>query len=232
LFERTITRLLMRSAQVSSVTTLSENFRLIDLRGEALKAASWSPGDKIQIKLDGGLATRTYTPLHWDEAAGATRIVAYCHGAGPGSAWARAVQVGDERAIFGPRGSLDLGQLGAAPILFGDETSFGLAAALLGAEPASGARFVFEVNSASESRSVLAALGLPHSALIERRPDDAHQNEVAAAIASLASATTTFVLSGKAQRIQHLSRALKSQGVARRRLRSKAYWSPGKVGLD
>jgi ferric-chelate reductase (NADPH) len=64
----------MRSARVSAVTTLSAHFRFIDFEAEALKNCAWAPGQKIQIKLDGGLATRTYTPIHWDRARGATRM--------------------------------------------------------------------------------------------------------------------------------------------------------------
>src|SRR5262249_40190794 len=130
LLERAITRLLMRPARATAVTSLSENFRLIDFQGEALKYCAWSPGDKVQMKLDGGLSTRTYTPIEWDRELGTTRFIAYCHGAGPGSEWARSVIVGDERQFFGPRASLELVSRAPTTVLFGDETSFGLAVAL------------------------------------------------------------------------------------------------------
>jgi NADPH-dependent ferric siderophore reductase len=228
-----MTRLLMRPARVTGVTSLSENFRLIDFQGEALKNCTWSPGDKVQVKLDGGLITRTYTPIEWDRKVGTTRILTYCHGAGPGSEWGRRVIVGDERQFFGPRRSLELVSLASTTILFGDETSFGLAVALeRNGEPSAERRFIFEVNDRQESASVLHRLGLAATIFVERRPDDAHLHEISDAIVGFVQPTNTFILSGKASSIQHVSRTLKANGVETRRLRTKAYWAAGKVGLD
>lgn len=57
-------------------------------------------------------------------------------------------------------------------MLFGDETSFGLAAALQ-SRPAAG-EMVFEVSGAAESCAVLTAIGLGRATVVERRDDDAH----------------------------------------------------------
>jgi NADPH-dependent ferric siderophore reductase len=51
-------------------------------------------------------------------------------------------------------------------------------------------------------------------------------------IESFITDPTHFILSGKAQSIQFVSRALKERGIPPRRLRTKAYWAPGKKGLD
>ena len=40
------------------------------------------------------------------------------------------------------------------------------------------------------------------------------------------------VLSGKASSIQAVTRRLRALGVARRSIHAKAYWAPGKTGLD
>jgi len=198
-----------------------------------LKDCGGSPGDKVQVKLDGGLITRTYTPIEWNRRTGTTRLLAYCHGTGPGSEWSSQVRVGDERQFFGPRSSLDLSSVTSTTILFGDETSFALAMAL----PLNGAssvrqRFIFEVNDRPEAASVLDRLGLAGTILVERRPDDAHLHEISHAILAFMQPTSTFILSGKASSIQHVSRTLKANGIETRRLRAKAYWAPDKVGLD
>ncbi|UVH59448.1 hypothetical protein NWF24_08585 [Variovorax paradoxus] len=46
--------------------------------------------------------------------------------------------------------------------------------------------------------------------------------------------STHYVLTAKAASIQQVSRALKAQGVEARRIKAKAkaYWAPGKTGLD
>jgi ferric-chelate reductase (NADPH) len=57
-------------------------------------------------------------------------------------------------------------------------------------------------------------------------------NEVTRVIELLTDDSAHFILSGKAQSIQVIGRALKETGIAPRRLRTKAYWAPGKKGLD
>jgi ferric-chelate reductase (NADPH) len=233
LMERAITKLLMRPARVVAAEFVSEHFRFIDVEGEALTACDWSAGDKVQVKLDGGLITRTYTPIGWDKARGRTRFLTYCHGAGPGGAWARSTSPGDQRHLFGPRSSLDLRDSGVSPVLVGDETSFALAACQRDDRgAASGSRFVFEVNSLAESRAVLGAIGIVPAALVERRDDDGHLAELCEAVSASAGHASIFVLTGKAQSIQQVSRALKAGGIDASRLRTKAYWAPGKLGLD
>lgn len=231
--ERTVTRLFMRPARVVGTSDLSERFRLIDFQGEALKDCSWSPGDKVQIKLDGGFITRTYTPISWNKAEGTTQFLAYCHGTGPGSAWAKHVAIGDERQLFGPRGSLSLESLGPSTILFGDETSFALALALEGSTAGSTQRrYVFEVNDHEEAASVLGQSGLQAPMLVNRSADGGHLGDISDALLSHVQSASTVILCGKASSIQYVSRVLKANGVETRRLRTKAYWAPGKVGLD
>jgi NADPH-dependent ferric siderophore reductase len=212
---------MLREAKVAHVETLSPHFRLIDLEGAGLRGVSWTPGQKLQVMLGAGLLARTYTPMLWDAERGATRLLAYAHGDGPGSHWGNAVALDDIVRFFGPRRSLDLAGL-ASPTLFGDETSFALAASL-----GTAARFVFEVDSAEECRPVLEALGLAGATLVERQPGDAHLGAVEAILEG-----SNYILTGKAGAIQRLSRTLKARGVAPSAIRAKAYWAPGKRGLD
>lgn len=230
LIERTITRLWMRPARITGITRMSEKFRLFDFQGDALKGSAWSLGDKLQMKLDEGLAARTYTPIEWNQQTGATRFLAYCHGTGPGSAWAERAQVGDERQFFGPRASLDMSELESPTVLFGDETSFGLALSLQRSDKEG--HFIFEVEDRDESAAVLDGLGL-RALLVTRLPDDAHLREVSQAMLAFGqSPKNNYVSTGKASSIQHVSRFLKTQGVEKSRLHAKVHWAAGKAGLD
>lgn len=230
LIERAVTRLWFRPAHTVGITRLSEKFRLFDFQGDALKGNAWSVGDKLQMKLDGGLAVRTYTPIEWNQQTGTTQFLAYCHGAGPGSVWAERAQVGDERQFFGPRASLDMSGLKSPTVLFGDETSFGLALALQ--RSGTKGHFIFEVNDGDESASVLNELGLS-ALLVTRLSDETHLRRVSEAILAFAqSPDSNFVITGKASSIQHVSRELKAKGIERSRLRAKVYWATGKTGLD
>lgn len=226
---------LFRQARITRVETPSEGFRLITLAGPGLRNLPWEPGQKIQVDVGGG-ANRTYTPLSWDAVAGETRILAFAHGAGPGSAWALDARPGDACQFFGPRRSLDLRLLEhELPFLFGDETSFGLAQALsarLG--PSGAAVFLFEVSSVEASMRAWQSFGTQRAIFIQRAEADAHLEEVEARALQIVDEWTPapFMLTGKASSIQRIGRLLRKHGIASSRLRSKAYWAPGKTGLD
>jgi NADPH-dependent ferric siderophore reductase len=232
--EGAVTKLLCKPATVSSLQDVASGFRLVALTGDALRGVVWTPGQKIQLML-GGWVQRTYTPLSWDAEAGVVELLAYMHGEGPGAAWARALSPGTRCAVFGPRGSLDLQRLGRPALLFGDETSFGLAHALrfTSATP-DGVHVVLEVNSRQVSSAVLEALGLSGAHVVERSPGDAHISEVRQLATRLVEARSVGagVLSGKATSIAQVGKHLRQLGVPRAQLQTKAYWAPGKTGLD
>jgi len=229
---RTLLRWLMRSARVAAVETLSPHFRLVDLEGEALRNVAWTAGQKVQISMGSTLSARTYTPMSWDADRGRTRILTFAHGDGPGSRWASGLREGDTCQFFGPRRSLDLCGLESPVVLFGDETSFGLAAALRDSPQADGAIHVFEASDLTASRRVLEAIGLGQATLIERIADDAHLAAAEAEVVRLAASVAQFVLTGKASSIQRVGRALKAVGIVSSRVMTKAYWAQGKTGLD
>ncbi len=229
---RTLLRWLMRPARVAAVKTRSPHFRLVELEGEALKNVAWTAGQKVQVSMGSGLSTRTYTPMSWDTASGRTQMLTFAHGDGPGSRWASDLNEGDTCQFFGPRRSLDLSDLDSPAVLFGDETSFGLAAALRDSPRGAGTIHVFEVSDVAESRQVAEAIGLGQAMLIERIAGDAHLAVAEAELLRLAASGAHFVLTGKASSIQRVGRALKAAGVVSSRLKTKAYWAPGKIGLD
>ncbi|MET0719760.1 MAG: siderophore-interacting protein [Tardiphaga sp.] len=230
LLAKAFAKLFLRQATVVSNRRLATGFHLIELEGPDLKTASWTPGQQIQIGMT-AFSSRTYTPIGWDTDNGRTRILAYAHGTAPGSDWVRAARTGTDCEFFGPRGSLDLDGAATAKLIFGDETSFGLACSAL--HPAAGpARCLFEVNLAGVARSVLAAMGIEDAELFERQADDAHLAAIERRLPAFAADGATFVLTGQAKSIQRLRQALKAMNVPSSRIMAKAYWAPGKTGMD
>ncbi len=229
---RTIQRWFMHPAEVIAVETLAPRFRLIELEGEALPGLDWTVGQKIQVAMGTGLTARTYTPMTWDKVRGTMRVLAFAHGEGPGSQWVRSLGRGYDCQFMGPRRSLDLSGLGAPALLFGDETAFGLAAALRTAPNAHDVIPLFEAFDGAESRPVLDALGLADARLVQRSDGDRHLARIEAEMVSLADAGAPIILTGKASSIQRIGQALKAAGVPSSRIRAKAYWAEGKKGLD
>lgn len=227
-------RLFTKSATVGAAERLGEQFVLLTLQGDSLRQVVWAPGQKVQLPL-GGWVQRTLTPLAWDSVAGSLQLLAYLHGDAPLARWARSVQEQQACTIFGPRGSLDLGALERPALLFGDETSLGLAHALRFTP--GGVRavdIVLEVTSKQAVLPVLERIGLSQAQLVERRSDDSHLGDVEELIASVrqANAALCVVLTGKASSIQRLNKHLRALGLSGDRVRKRAYWATGKVGLD
>jgi NADPH-dependent ferric siderophore reductase len=224
--------LLVKRAIVVATEQSSGHFRLLTLEGPALRDVAWTPGQKVQIAMGSAFVARTYTPIDWNAVAGRTRILGYAHGDGPGSVWVRGLKPGDECDVFGPRRSLAVNGATGPLAMLGDETSIALAHALLHQDRARAIVCHFEVDDVEAGRRVTARLGLGDAVLFGRREFDAHLEMMDAAISPLAASGATFVLTGKASTIQRLRQTLKRQAVPTRRIVTKAYWAPGRAGLD
>lgn len=231
LVSQAVLRLLMRRARVTAVEDLADRFRLITLEGPALEGVAWTAGQKVQVAMGSAFVTRTYTPLAWNAATGRTCILGFAHGAGPGSAWVRGLARGDECDLFGPRASLDLRRAAGPVAVFGDETSIGLAHALAHREQGRPVACYLEVEDVAAARLVLRKLELCAAELFAKADGDAAE-AMAASIPALLAAGACFVLTGQAATIQHLRQALKRHGVPGTSVLTKAYWAPGKTGMD
>ena len=222
--------LFMKPATVTCVDTLNPDFFLVTLQSPAFVGLAWMPGQKVQITIGASLSTRTYTPIDWDASKGETLILVYAHGPGPGSRWVQSLQVGDICDVFGPRASLDLARLKGPVVVFGDETSFGLSIALSGQQRTEPVDHLFEVNAQERARSALKPFDLSNIEVFLRTPDDDHLSAIETRLSTLAAPETNWVLTGKAGSVQRLHRFLKTLSPIR--AITKAYWAPGKTGLD
>lgn len=223
--------LMLHTLRVESAREIADRFRQITLTSPTLRASA--PGDKVQLMLPGG--TRTYSPFGFDAERGAMTLVVYVHGTSPGAAWGRDAKTGDTVRCFGPRGSIALASMPGPIVLVGDETSFGVARALFD-HRGTDARtsLVFEVSDRSASSTALQALELPSDGLVQRRDGDAHTTELAARVRAALGALPDahLVLTGRAAAIQAIRVALKMHPAPHAHQKTKAYWAPGKRGLD
>ena len=228
--ERLASDLILTPTTVTEIQELTGRFRLIELEGEGLRKGRFRPGDKLQIRV-APWKLRTYTPLHWDYTLGRTQLLAFVHAAGPGTTWATSLAVGTRVDVLGPRASIPLSDLGDRAVLFGDETSVGVAAVLRASRP--GAEALLESSFPGETEQVLASLGLDDAVVIPRTSGDAHLVEIRDRLrrAAREPGPPALVLTGRAQSIQAV-RALLDPPSRRSVARTKAYWAVGKAGLD
>jgi len=229
MFGGVLAKLGVHDLAVVSTRELAPRFRLFELYGETLKGTSCAAGDKLQLMV--GQGARTYSPFAFDRERGTLSVLVFVHGDAPGSAWGRGARVDDKIRVFGPRGSIGFSGLAQPIVLFGDETSFGAARALLDAKP-DGSSFVFETGEPDVATAVLAQVGIEGAQLVLRRADDTHLDEVEQRLADalLCTPRASLVLTGRAPAIQRLRTGLKARSLSANK--SKAYWAPGKRGLD
>ena len=203
-------------------------YRRLSLRGEGLQAKTFEPGDKLQLLLPGD-DVRTYPPITW--ARGETSLLVYLHGeTTPAPRWAKSAAPGDILRFVGPQRSLSLPP--GHVVIVGDETSIAVAAAYSLARPAQ-AKAVLSVADDDAVRAAAVSVGLPSPTLIRRDADtSAHHQAIAAAAraAGAGAAGGSVGLCGGATLIPGVRAALRASGVEG--VKVKAYWAPGKVGLD
>jgi ferric-chelate reductase (NADPH) len=224
----TVSNRLFRAMRVTQVVNRGP-FREISLTS----VTSWTPGDKIQVRVaEDGLTMRTYTPVRWENTTGDTTILVHLHGAGPGSAWAQDVAAGDTVQVVGPRRSLDLTRFTSAPIFVGDETSVGLRVAWTSAHPnLEPVRDIFEVGA--NSPTALRTLGL-EPVHVTREDTDRHLPVLVEHVIAAAAEhhESPLILTGRSTSIAAIRGALKAAGHAKRITRVRIYWDPRRTGLD
>lgn len=230
--------MVLRQAAVRQVRIVAADFFWLALGDARLRELDWTPGDKLQLLLP-SLDMRTYTPLTWNKESGTTELLVYRRqpqGADraredPGCRWLGEVRPGDLCRFIGPQRSIAVDP--ATPlVLFGDETSFAVALALASVATAPCA-WVFEVGSRGAAAAVLAEFGLRDAVCIERAADEAHLATVAEQLTARLSrhSDARLIMTGRAQAIQALQARRRAAGQPRP-LKTKAYWSLGKAGLD
>lgn len=226
LLEGTLGRLAGRWLKISAVREIAPKFWRLDFTG--MRGASYSPGDKLQLILDDG--PRTYSPFSVN--GDAMSLIAYAHGTSPGARLGPTGKVGALISGFGPRGSVPLKELGEGAILVGDETSLGVARALHELR-GDKARYIFEANDPAAMQKVIEHLELKNAVVVERRANDAHHGELGTLVLDTLreKMNSSLALTGKAATIQMLRAKVKNEpGTLEQRV--KAYWAPGKRGLD
>ncbi|CAN5444515.1 siderophore-interacting protein [soil metagenome] len=222
-------KLLFRDAEVRAVVPLAPHLSRITLGGPDLAGVSWTPGAKVQLRME-GITARTYTPSSWDAEAGTTDLITYDHGDGPGAQWVRCAAVGTHVQLFGPRGSLDLSGLAGTVVLAGDETALGLALALRSVPAVVATTLLFEATDPAALTAAAVALGLE----VEVSPAGAPK-ALAEQVASAISGTdgpVALVLAGDQATIKVVRAHLKVADVRPAATKVKAYWAEGRTGLD
>jgi NADPH-dependent ferric siderophore reductase len=174
---------------------------------------------------------RNYTVAHYDAKAGLVDIIFHIHGNGVGSDYIDALKSGDEIYLSSPRGHKEYDPGVKKQIIFGDETSLGLACSFLTVLKNNQHQFQFYFELADENKNVPQLLGLENFTVFPK--DGCFNNE--AWVHNLPIFKTNdwkganFVLTGNVNSVQAIRKVLKNNRSGK--VLAKGYWLEGKKGL-
>jgi len=174
---------------------------------------------------------RNYTIAHYNMQNETFDIIFHIHGNGVGSRYIDNLKIGDEIFIGPPRGKKLYNKSGKQQLFFGDETSFGVASALLPLLKDNNQLFQFYFELDHANRNVPEQLGLENFTVFPK--DNFFRNEKL--IENLPVFQTKewgaayYILVGNAKSVQSFRKALKK--LAKVNVYSQGYWLEGKKGL-
>ncbi len=182
---------------------------------------SFSAGTKVQLLLPSD-DMRTYTPI---PSADGMVLLAWKHIDGPGAFWMSNAKMGEELWFIGPQHSL---AVNAGPvIIIGDETSIAVAAAFEAERPGQ-IQAVIQADAISDVRDAARSVGLHQMDIIPRGDITSTVYTVGAKLST--SPNALVALTGGSELVVSVRDALRRAGV--QNIKTKAYWVPGKTGLD
>ena len=210
------------NVSVAEIEDLSPKIRRLRIVGPSIKGMQWVPGQKIKIQA--GPKLKSYIPARIDSEQGWMDIIFHLHGNGLASDWASNVSIGEATHYIGPANSMPfIDKLPDWALFFGDETTVGLAIALIDALPPQ----VQALGAIELEEQDMGALETTALSLTPVKRLDHHGEALLQWLnnATLPDGEGIVWLSGEAGSIRDLKQALIKRGVRRDQLKMKAYWS-------
>lgn len=218
------------SMHVEDTVLLSPFIKKISFKGSFDKL-TLPVGASIDFRVSDTQARR-YTVSHADIANGLLECIVHLHGDGIGQQFMDNLRKGDKIDLNKPRGERKYYDRSAARFLiFGDETSLGLACSFFPVLKKSNQPFQFYFELDEENKNVPAVLGLEHYTVFPK--NQVFRNEARVSELPVIQATgwqrSNFVLTGNVRSAQTFRKVIKEKTEGKVYLHG--YWLEGKKGL-
>jgi len=216
--------------KVVETTYLNANIKKIRFQGD-LSGMNFQLGYAVIIRVS-DTEFRNYTASFSDIESGIMEIIFHLHGNAPGSVFVNNLSVGDELRISMPRGQKQYDPRVKKQLIFGDETSLGLACSFLPffKRNRHSFQFYFELDEANVA--VLPLLGLENYTVFPK--NDLFRNEQwindLPLFKTFDVQAGNIVLTGNVKSVQTFRKALKNKNTSGK-IFTKGYWLEGKTGL-
>lgn len=215
---------------INAVELLSPSLKKIQFKGD-FKNLHFPVGAFVDFRVSETDARR-YTVSLADPENGIIEMIVHLHGDGSGRHYMDSLKVGDLIDMNKPRGERSYYDPKAEKyVIFGDETSLGLACSFLPVLKQNNHQFLFYLEMDQENQHVPQQLGLENCVLFDKNRSFKNED----VIDDLPIFQTgnwdqaTFVLTGNVSSAQRFKKVIKKKTKAKTYLHG--YWLEGKRGL-
>jgi len=215
--------------EVVHLELLSPSVRKIRFSGD-FSNLSYKVGSYIDFRVS-DTAARRYTASYTDTQNGVIELIVHLHGEGSGSQFMANLKVGDKVNNNQPRAYRYYDESAEKFVIFGDETSLGLARSFLPVLKKKQQKFTFIFELDEENKTIPELLGLENFNVFPK--DGSFRNEAWISELPVIKASdwqdANFVLTGNAKSAQTFKKVIKDKTNGNVYLHG--YWLEGKKGL-
>lgn len=218
------------SLEVSAIATLSYNVIKLRFQGD-ISRMNFQVGYAVAIRVS-DKAFRNYTIAYYNKAEQFVEIIFHLTEAGEGSRYIAHLKVGDSVKMTFPRGQKQYNPQIKKQVLFGDETSLGVACAAfqIWQKRRHDFQFYFELDACNSN--LPSQLGLKNSRVFSKEGAFRNQSwiETLPFLKDSFWRDANFILTGNVRSVQNFRKALKRKQIFGH-IYAKGYWLEGKNGL-
>lgn len=220
---------MMSDMQLLDTAYISPNIKKIRFQGD-LSRMNFQIGYANVIRVS-NTEFRNYTVAFHDREKGILDILFHIHGNGAGSQYVDLLKSGDRLKISIPRGRKFYEPNVKQQFIFGDETSLGLASAILPFLKENKHQYQFYFELDDENKNVPELLGLENYTVFPKNDTFRNEKEINDLPVFQTSEwqECNFILTGNVKSVQAFRRVLKEKTTGK--IFSQGYWLEGKKGL-
>lgn len=226
-------------ATVIAKAPLADKAYHLTLRGKKLQHLPYMPGQHLRLYIGQGEPTglkekvRTYSIWHYDPATGELELAICAHSQGPGSAWVRAVRPGQEVYLSSFQGKFTLDNSAESYLFIGDASAlahlYELRRHLAPGKTWQGlvyANHEAELFADLDGEQPFELQQLPANPIPQLR---AWLEQV---LSTLPANTIVYIGGDGRVCIELTNYFRKVRGWDNKRIKTKPFWLPGRIGLE
>lgn len=217
------------SMVVTEVEYLSNTVKRIQFKGN-FQDLNFGVGSFIDFRVSDTEARR-YTVSYVDATRSLLELIAHLHGEAPGSCFMGKLSMGDKVDINPPRAYKYYDPSVEKYVIFGDETSLGLACSFLPVLRENRHQFQFYLELDEENQNIATLLQLKNCVIFKKNGSFSNEKwlDELPIIQSPEWRQSTFILTGNAKSVRTFRKVLKARNQGK--IVSHGYWLEGKKGL-